>query len=195
MTWVNFYLYHTSERRIRFLGPSVTPVDIEPPDVQPFRIPFADMLELYHVDTPDDSTLDELETGKKGFWDTFFASPNYDEFDADQYCHSPWFEKCCGEKRSVAELKRGRDWDNIWFKMMPRKTVNYPAPSYPSGGATTWQFPTATGNAPGPTQIQVVHFDFDTLGIKLLTAPVYLSEWNVPDAVKDEIKVMLLLKV
>jgi len=117
LEWTNIYLYHSSERRIRKPQPSSYKppnyVDIEPPDnSRPFRILFSDMLALYGVQYSDTTDLDELETR---FFEKFYASPS-DEFDADQACHSPWFEKCCGEKRSVQELKQRGDWNQIWFK-------------------------------------------------------------------------------
>src|SRR5262252_1693576 len=79
--------------------------------------------------------LSELSTINNG------CTPN-DEFEEDQYCHSPWFEKCCGEQRTVGELKKRGDWDDIWFQMRPRKTINFPVP------------PTAeTPLTPAPTQV------------------------------------------
>lgn len=177
--WVNFYLYHTNEKKPRVAGRSI---EIEPVDHQPFKILFKDMLERYHVKYTDTSSLDDLELE---FWKAFFADPN-DEFDTEQYCHSPWFEKCCGEQRTVTQLKQRGDWDDIWFKMEPRKTINYPIPVE------------AGLQPPAPTQVQMVHFDFDTLGIELLVAPIYpanLSNNGAPLINTKELKVMLLLKV
>ena len=184
---VNFYLYHTSEKKIKDPGAAGS-IEIEPTTSRPYKIPFKDMLDRYHVKYTDESSLGDLVTE---FWKAIFADPN-DEFDEDQYCHSPWFDKCCGEEKTVGDLKKKGDWDDIWFKMVPLKTLNYPG-AKPGGGAPTLA---ATDKPPAPTQIQVVHFDFDTIGIKLLAEPVY------PDKVKAEIsdrakelKVMLLLKV
>jgi len=165
---VNFYLYHSSEKKVRFTPPGVTladHVEIEPTDGTAYRIPFKDLLALYKVEYTETTSLGDLETE---FWKALFTAPN-DQFDDDQYCHSPWFDRCCGEQRTVEDLKRRGDWDDLWFKMTPRKTINY------SGTAPTL----------APTNIQVVHFDFDTLGIKLLLLPPGFSE----------IKVMVLLKV
>jgi hypothetical protein len=182
--WVNFYLYHTSEKRIRFTDPNVTSkttinVDIEPKEGTPYRIPFKDMLALYKVSYTETTSLGDLETE---FWKAFFAEPN-DSFDDDQYCHSPWFDRCCGEKRTVGDLKQKGDWNDLWFKMQPRKTINYSL--------------TATNPTPAPTQIQVVHFDFDNLGIKLVTDPVLPTPEGEegPVSPPDELKVMMLLKV
>jgi len=162
-----FYLYHTSEKKIRYApsGGAAETVTIEETDHTPFRIAFKDLLALYHVTYTEDSTLDDLETE---FWKAFFADPN-DQFDDDQYCHSPWWDRCCGDRRTVAELKKRGDWDDLWLKMAPRKTINY----------------TQSGTTPPtvvPDKTQVVHFDLNTVGVKYLAA-------------SGELPVMLLLKV
>lgn len=160
-----FYLYHTGEKKIRTKvddGTTQTVV-IEPDGETPFRIPFGEMLSLYNVSYNDNSSLDNLETE---FWEAFFAAPN-DEFDDDKYCRSPWFDKCCGDQRTVGELKQKGEWDDLWFKVMPRKTVNL---------ATS---------TPAPTPIQVRQFDLNTIGIKLLP----------PVTNGDGIPLMALLKV
>ncbi len=192
--WMNFYLYHSSEKRIRFTPPTppggpTEHVEIEPKDGPPYRIPFKDMLALYKVKYTDSSSLGDLETE---FWKAFFADPN-DEFDDDQCCHSPWFDRCCGEKRTVKELKDRGDWDDMWFQMRPRKTINYPLPSSTDVGNV---FP-----SPAPTQITVTHFDFNTLGVTLLQSAIVqtVKEHEAPEPVPgvdgEELKVMLLLKV
>jgi hypothetical protein len=202
--WVNMYLYHSSERKLRIPGttPPIT-VDIEVPNTQPYKIPFADLLALYQVNYTNTTTLADLEIF---FWKAFFADPN-DQFDPDQFCHSPWFEKCCGEQRSVKELKDTGEWDGIWFKMEPRKTINYPEAQVaiiPTGGTGTggFKFTSACGSQHGPTQIEVTHHDFDTLVIKLLAPPVYPPDipgqqamFTAPPEFQNELKVMVLLKV
>lgn len=199
-TWVNFYLYHSSEKRIRFRpeeeGARAESIEIEPSDGHPYRIRFSDMLEQYHVEYTDDSSLGDLETE---FWQAFFADPN-DSFDDDQYTHSPWFDRCCREQVSVRTLKQKGDWDDMWFKMIPRKTVNYPydpdtgLPPAPRDGDDSGVEP-----RPEPTQVQVVHFDFDTLGLNLLRPPVHqpevLAGLGTDRNIANELKVMLLLKV
>jgi hypothetical protein len=220
--WVNFYLYHSTERRIRIppdnpANKAIT-IDIEPTDTQVARLKFSDLLSLYHVSYTDTTDLEELEAA---FWAAFI--PN-DEFDSDQYCHSPWFEKCCGERRSVKELKDRQDWDKIYLKWMPRKTVNLLSSAFGNTGQGQKNalfpdlFVAASCTNPNPptqitaapTQIQVVHYDFNTIGVKLVDEPVYpadqvksgtLKDINgnpmpvLPDDFQKEIKVMLLLKV
>jgi len=190
---VFFFLYHSSERRIRFtpVGQQAAPgpgVEIEPTGGTPFRIAFADLLAYYHVRYTDSSTLDDLETE---FWEAFSADPN-DDFDDDQYCHSPWFDRCCGERRTVADLKSRGDWDELWLKMKPRKTIN------------TLQR-TGEGVDMAPHDIQVVHFDFNKLGITYLSGARFLEAGGVVEKADAEIQrvraggdvqnVMVLLKV
>ena len=156
------------------------------------------MLERYEVNYTDCSSLGDLETE---FWKAFFADPNDNNF-VGQYCHSPWYERCCREERTVESLKKKGDWDDLWFQMRPRKTINYPYPGFVVDGGIDPIPP-----LPAPTQIQVVHFDFNTIGIKLLRSPHYdLCGQRCPivgegdgeednNPCKDELKVMLLLKV
>lgn len=180
-----FYFYHTSERKLRAtIAGGTETVEIETTGRTPFRVPLSEMLSLYRVSYTDTSSLGDVETE---FWKAFLAAPN-DEFDDDQYCHSPWFDRCCGEKRTVAELKQRGDWDDLWFKVMPRKTINYI-----SGDPTA-----------APTQINVNQFDLNTIGIRL-TAPAPALARAIaggpkveapPAAVTvQELPVMVILKV
>lgn len=198
-SWVTFYLYHSGEKKLRFKpeAGAVKNIEIEPADGRAYRIPFADMLHRYNISYTDSSSLEDLETE---FWQAFLASPN-DSFDDEQYCHSPWFDRCCREQATVGSIKRKNEWDEMWFQMRPRKTVNYPFTA-PAGTPAT---PDGTP-MPAPTQIMVTHHDFDTLSIMLLMNPVYPVEAVdiegdqtklkvIGRDVTEELKVMLLLKV
>ena len=198
--WVTFYLYHTSEKKLRITdadGNKKT-LEIEISDGQPYKFSLEDMLDRYGVEYTDDSSLGDLETE---FWKAFFSDPN-DEFDFEQYCHSPWFEHCCREERTVGSLKKKGDWDDLWFQMRPRKTFNYP---FTNNDGFDSEFP-----SPAPTQIGVNHYDFDTLGVTLLSKAV--TQKQQPDGTRTDaganelipvpphadgghLKVMLLLKV
>ena len=196
-TFTTFYLYHSSESKIRFRpeevpnAPSVS-AEIDSPDGHVYRIPFQRMLELYNVKHDDDSSLNDVETD---FWKAFLSDPN-DEFDDDQYCHSPWIDRCCREMRTLQYLKQRKEWDDMWFQVRPRKTVNYHAEGDENPPEPPWY----------PNNIGVVHFDLNTLGLKLLKPtelptpqinPQPLSPtYPVPEAVAtDHQKVMVLLKV
>lgn len=184
LEYVNFYLYHTSEKKIRFQNQNVE-IESTDPKVHPYKIPFADMLHRYHVDYPDDKGLGDLVAD---FWTAFFSAPN-DSFDQDQYCHSPWFERCCGERTTVKQLKSRGDWDDIWFTMRPKKTINHLLTDLGISG------PGADPHAyESPHNVQVAHRDFDMLVLKLTAEPVYPKQL-IENVKKDELKLMVLLKV
>jgi len=206
--WVNLFLYNTSERTIKYTPPApatkVTAV-IEASDQIPFRVPFAEMLAYYNVEITDTKSLDDLVND---FWTAFWGDPN-DKFDSDQVGHSPWFKKCCDDSRSVKELKDRGDWDDLWLKMVPRKTLNLPTPlptSQPKC-ASKPPAPPATDSGyffdgtPAPTQIQVAHHNFDSIGIKLVSEPAYPQAFladnifSKPDNFACDYKIMVLLKV
>lgn len=178
-----FYLYHTSEKRLRAtISSTVQSVDIEPSGRTPFRIPFSEMLSLYRVSYTDTSSLGDLETE---FWDAFLKDQN-DEFNDDQYCHSPWFDRCCGEKRTVADLKQRGDWDELWFKVMPRKTIPFTNPI--------------------PLSLHVLQFSLNTLGIgykrideitRMSLLPVKLNNAEAAPALAlpAELPLLIIMKV
>jgi hypothetical protein len=203
--YVQFYLYHGDEQRLRL--PPNTVIDIE---TKPkYRILWKTLIEQLAdkklLTYTDDTTLDDLDTD---FWRALFSPPN-DEFDPDSYCHSPWFEKCCGEKRSVGDLRKHGDFDDIYLKIMPRKTINFPIArpekeiNFTFGGAADTVDADA---APEPTNIRVSHVDFDTVALRLLKAPVFPASLTTnaalsgttlplpPDYTKS-LSVMMLLKV
>jgi hypothetical protein len=194
--FVNFYLYHTDEKEQKSAASPVEPgksrITIEPTDGKhfPFKIPFEKMLDLVGVKYTPAQSLGDIVTE---FWDALFGMPNNDTFDPDQYCHSPWFQKCCGEQRSVQTLKDRGNWDEIWFQMRPRKTVNFPSPLTPP----------VESPVTFPNNLEVVHLDFDKVAVKLLKDPFYAKELVAPNPNpinqfkinKDELKVMFLLKV
>lgn len=205
--WATFYLYHDSEGTIRYTGADNKPASlpVQPRGGHPYRIPFAELLARYRVDYSDDSSLGDVDTE---FWNAFFADPN-DRFDDNQYCHSPWFDRCCREEKSVRDLKKQRDWDNLYLQMRPRRVA---IPTVPLGATANERRP-APQPAPrpqqegedAPTLVEVVHFDFDTAGLRLLNRPAYPAELFNPEApagsievqvpgVRDELKVMVLLK-
>jgi hypothetical protein len=213
--WVNLFLYHTSERTIKVTLPGTTPgttvkvtAVIEPSDQIPFRVPFADMLAYYQVEITDTKSLDDLVND---FWKAFWDDP-LARFDDDQFGHSPWFKKCCDDSRNVKELKDRGDWDDLWLKMVPRKTINLPATAIQNvtGTVTCATAPRPPeqldpsayfDGTPAPTQIQVAHHNFDQIGIKLVSEPTYPSKFlndtvfAKPANFKCDFKVMVLLKV
>lgn len=223
-TWVTFYLHHENEESVRYAKDNKRgSLAVQPERGQRFRLPFSEMLSRYGVRYDDGSSLGDVESD---FWPAFFADsdPRF-RFTDDQYCHSPWFDKCCREEKTVGEARRNGDWDNLFIEMRPRKTINYPAAVLARNSdnliSLTFEDPELTAFIkerrlangdfalpvePAPTQVQVTQYDFDTLGLTLLTNPVYPAEVFQPanaagplDAqipgVRKELKVMVLLKV
>jgi hypothetical protein len=187
--FATFYLHHTSERRVRVTLDDGTrgTIDVQPADFPPMGIPFADMLAHYHVPYTDTTTLDDLETE---FWKALFRGPN-DPFDDEQFCHSPWFERCCKEQQSVRQLKDNGDWDDMIFQVRPRKTVNFAG----SGAADTVKHP-----RPADTFVQ--HLDNNRTAIWFEGTPTAdggeetAARTFIKDTIFDtELKVMVLLKV
>jgi hypothetical protein len=223
---VNFYLYHGMERRIRLPhkeSAKALMLEIEEANEPPARLKFGELLDLYQVSYTPATSLEELEAD---FWEALFRAQGNDEFDPAQYCHSAWFEKCCNDSRSVQELQDKGDWDRIYLKVRPRKTINLRTSELVvdrvdveagEGTAkkrvkgTTFveeklvaQLPTHSA----PTQLQVVQYDFNNLGVKLLDRPLHTPQatggWGfegrkicgpVPGEFLEEMNVMILLKV
>lgn len=197
--WTTFYVYHTSEKKIKYpkeegAYPRGT-LEIEPKDGPAYKIPFARMLKKLDVAYGKKTSVEDL---LNEFWKKLFEDPS-DEFDDEQYCHSPWFHRCCRDQKSVRQLKEAGDWDDLWFSVRPRKTINYPVPSDANPGDLK--------HTPAPTQIQVSQYDLDSVGITLVAKPVYPAAdladvANEPpgltgqfgDVLETELKVMVLLK-
>ncbi|HEY6188617.1 MAG TPA: hypothetical protein VIW80_13250 [Pyrinomonadaceae bacterium] len=160
-----FYLYQDEEKTVRVKpegGGASESVKIERLDGPNFHIAFGDLLTLYEVKYDNNTSLDDLESD---FWDKFLA----DEFGDDDYCISPWFMRCCGERRTVGQLKATGEWDNLLLKVQPEKSVNIQVETFPA-------------------TLRVFHYDFNKLGI------LYTPAVNTPGATEDQ-RVMVLLKV
>jgi hypothetical protein len=192
--FATFYLHNAEERRVRVQDGGVRKaIDIQPPDGPELGIPFADMLARYDVQYTDTTTLDDLETE---FWQAFYADPN-DRFGDDQYCHSPWFERCCKEQQTVRRLKQNGDWDDIIFQFRPRKTVNFQATAV--GGKDN------DGQAiinPRPANVFVQHLDNNRTAVWFVGAALVdggaendAREYIGEREFDEELKLMILLKV
>lgn len=188
--FATFYLCHSDERRVRVTDESGQrrSIDIQPPDFPEVGIPFGDMLTRYDVPYTDSTSLDDLEVE---FWKAFFSAPN-DQFGDDQYCHSPWFERCCKEQQSVRQLKDRGDWNDMTFHVRPRKSINFET--------TTWQGGEQT--FPRPANVFVQHLDNDRTGIWFEADAVHdtgdearAREYIGENEFDHELKVMVLLKV
>lgn len=216
LTWVNYYLYHSAEKVLRFQqeenSSDYQRIQIETqPDA--FSIPFDTMLTFLNLNTEPDQTLDDVCTQ---FWEKLSSKP-HDEFDDDQYTSSPWFDRCRRDTKTVAALKKSKEWDNIRFQMRPRKTINLsqiiptPAPivesEMPNPKQQGKRPPRKPQPAPyvlqAPVELEIVQFDFNKIGLTLkkeVTYPKQVEEGRaeigyVKPPLHQELKVMVLLRV
>lgn len=142
-----WYLYHRTEMKIR--RPRVegepssdsTPVTIEESRPPVFKHTFQSMLDLYGVRYTEQSTLGDVVNE---FWKALFADPN-DAFDETTFANSPWFDRCCGDRRTVESLKRGGEWNDLYLKVMPLRTIN--------------------SELLAPAGVLVEHYNLDELGL------------------------------
>lgn len=142
-----FFLYNReAEQRLRASAGGAS-VEIEKSgngDAQ-FGIAWSELLALYGIRPDPRWSLANLENE---FWSALFKDPN-DRFDDDDHFHSPWFSRCCGEGRKISQVVSSGDWDDIYLKVVARKTVNI--------------FSSPPDSA--PDDIEVVHYNFDKLGL------------------------------
>lgn len=125
---VHWYLYHRTEMKIR--NPENTGdrlITIEESRGPVFKHTFQSMLDLYEVPFNEQSTLGDVVNE---FWKALFSGLN-DQFDETAYGNSPWFDRCCGDRRTVESLKRGGEWNDLYVKVMPVKTLNAAEPRAP----------------------------------------------------------------
>ncbi len=79
-------------------------------------IPFHQLLDELAVEYDDN---DPIEDVLNDMWDAFMHDPN-DQLD---HCQSPWVRECCGQRRTVAELKRGDQWNDLYVAMIPVRVL------------------------------------------------------------------------
>jgi hypothetical protein len=120
--YARFYLYHTTDRRARARNPDGSAGAVATLDESAAtRIPFEAALRAHGVRCDDDRHLGDAVVE---FWKAFFAPPS-DPFDETDFANSPWLDRSVGDRRSIGELKRGGEWDDLWLYFRPRKTVGW----------------------------------------------------------------------
>jgi hypothetical protein len=142
---VHWFLYHRTEMKIRRPeGVTEAPplVTIEESRGPVFKQRFEDVLLQYDVKYDGQTALGDVVNE---FWKKLFSGLN-DPFDETSFTNSPWFDRCCGDRRTVESLRRGGEWNDLYLKVVPRKTINSAAPIWPLG-------------------VEVVHFDRNRLGL------------------------------
>ncbi|MEM9010945.1 MAG: hypothetical protein AAGE18_06945 [Pseudomonadota bacterium] len=189
---VLFYLYHSSEKKVRGPGPEPQTITIEETGEPAFKIPLFDLLSVLEVEYSDETSLQDLE---EELWEKMFGDPN-DAFDPEDYCHSPWYERCCREERTVGSLKERGDADQLFIKMMPVKSVNPLAVIPNPGSDDLFQPRNPLTDPPRPVDVDVGHLDFNTVGLRYrdLLASLRVDEQGNP-LESPPLHLMVLLKV
>ena len=82
----------------------------------PIGLPFEEVLREIGVKYEDDDTIEDV---LNDLWQAFMADPN----DEIKHCETPWVTECCGERRTVADLKQADQWDDLHLGIRPRKCV------------------------------------------------------------------------
>lgn len=143
---VHWFLYHRTEMKIR--RPEGAPDDvpalvtIEESRGPAFKQKFEDVLLQYEVKYDGQTSLGDVVNE---LWKKLFSGLN-DVFDETSYANSPWFDRCCGDRRTMESLRRAGELDDLYVKVVPRKTINSAAPIRPLG-------------------VEVVHYDRNRLGL------------------------------
>lgn len=79
-------------------------------------VPFEQLLAELGVEYDDD---DPIEDVLNDMWDAFMKEPN----DELEHCESPWVRECCGQRRTVKELKKGNQWPDLYVAMVPLRVL------------------------------------------------------------------------
>jgi hypothetical protein len=110
-------------------------------------LPFGGVLAELGVRYSDDSSIGDVVNDMQ---DALRKDPN----DEIKTCTSPWLDECCGEARSVAELKRTQQWDDLYLAIKPRKCARLCGSGVP---------PDST-----PFEVGITHVDYHTLWLNVV---------------------------
>jgi hypothetical protein len=77
---------------------------------------FGPLLDELGVEYEDDDTIEDV---LNDMWDAFMKDPN-DEID---HCQTPWVEECCGKRRTVADLKKADQWNDLYVAILPLRIL------------------------------------------------------------------------
>jgi hypothetical protein len=144
-------------------------------------LPFEEVLRELGVRYDDDASISDV---LNEMWDALRKDPN----DEIKHCTTTWVEGCCREDRSIAELRRAQQWDDLYLAIRPRKcaftcgTTEFRRPeaevveaprekeARASAGRATKPKPGAPPQLPGRSVrrlIEVTHVDYDTLHLRM----------------------------
>jgi len=77
-------------------------------------IPFEHIAGEIGLQYTDDSAISDVVDD---FWTQFAQDPN----DEIEHCQTDWIDDCCEKNRTVGELKKAGDWDDLYIALNPRK--------------------------------------------------------------------------
>lgn len=111
----------------------------------PLGLPFEEVLRELQVEYEDDDTIEDV---LNDLWEAFMKDPN----DEIHHCTTDWVDECCGERRTVADLKRADQWNDLYLALRPRKCAI---------GADVW----SNENGQGGCQVHVSHVNYNAIHI------------------------------
>jgi hypothetical protein len=83
---------------------------------RPIGVPFDEILAELGVEYRDDSAIGDVVNE---MWDKFREDPN----DEVKHGVSTWINQACGADRTVREIKRAQQWDDLRLALRPTKPV------------------------------------------------------------------------
>lgn len=83
-------------------------------DRMPMGIPFEQLLAELGVEYEDDDTIEDV---LNDMWNAFMRDPN----DEIKHCTTPWVDECCGQRRTVGDLKKANQWPDLYVAIKSKK--------------------------------------------------------------------------
>ncbi len=115
-------------------------------------LPFGPLLDELGVEYEDDDTIEDV---LNDMWDRFMHDPN-DEID---HCQSPWVAECCGMRRTVAELKKADQWNDLYVAILPLRVL--------AGDSVCGREQETGGDFRRPCKLTVAQVNYDTLYVEV----------------------------
>jgi hypothetical protein len=122
--------------------------------------------------TDDSSIADVIDD----FWTQFMVDPN----DEIEHCQTDWIDDCCEKNRTVGELKRAGDWDDLYIALNPQKCGLGAELDIGDNGALR----------PPTCRVEVSHVNYETLHILADT-----TNWPTEEGKPELLDLMLLLRI
>jgi len=119
----------------------------------PIGIPFEQMLNELKVVRDDNDTIEDAISDMRN---QFMADPN----DEIKHCEAPWLTRCCGERRTIGELKEADQWPDLRLAIRPRKCGR---------GADLL---VADGLIGPYCQVEILHANYDTVVARVAVAEI-----------------------